>query len=46
MLNGCSLNLVEMNIGRNQVRASYNRADYFQERKEMMQAWADFILPR
>lgn len=31
---------------RNQVRASYNHADYFQERKEMMQAWADFLFPR
>jgi len=28
---------------RNKVRASYNYAQYLQERKEMMQWWADFI---
>ncbi|MSQ54905.1 MAG: DUF4102 domain-containing protein [Betaproteobacteria bacterium] len=28
---------------RNKVRASYNRAEYFPERKAMMQAWADLI---
>lgn len=31
---------------RNQVRASYNHADYFSERKSMMQAWADVCFPR
>lgn len=30
---------------RNQVRASYNHADYLAERREMMQAWADFCFP-
>jgi integrase len=28
---------------RNMTRASYNQAEYLQERREMMQAWADFI---
>lgn len=28
---------------RNQVRASYNHADYLAERRQMMQAWADFL---
>ena len=28
---------------RNRVRASYNHADYFSERKKMMQAWGDFL---
>ena len=28
---------------RNKVRASYNRADYFDERRQMMQTWADFL---
>jgi integrase len=28
---------------RNKTRASYNRADYFEERREMMQTWADFL---
>ena len=28
---------------RNKVRASYNQADYLDERKLMMQTWADFI---
>ncbi|MDB5855094.1 MAG: Integrase [Herminiimonas sp.] len=28
---------------RNQVRASYNHADYLQERREMMEAWANFL---
>lgn len=30
---------------RNQVRASYNHADYLTERRAMMQAWADFLFP-
>lgn len=30
---------------RNQVRASYNHADYLSERRQMMQAWADFLFP-
>jgi hypothetical protein len=28
---------------RNKVLASYNRAEYLAERKEMMQVWADYI---
>jgi integrase len=30
---------------RNQIRASYNHADYMGERRQMMQAWADFLFP-
>lgn len=30
---------------RNQIRATYNHADYIIERSEMMQAWADFVSP-
>ena len=28
---------------RNKVRASYNQADYLDERSQMMQTWADFL---
>ena len=28
---------------RNKVRASYNQADYLDERRKMMQAWADLL---
>ena len=28
---------------RNKVRASYNQADYLEERRQMMQTWADFV---
>ncbi len=28
---------------KNKVRASYNRAEYLQDRKNMMQEWANFI---
>jgi hypothetical protein len=28
---------------RNKVRAAYNRAQYLDERKRMMQAWADYL---
>lgn len=28
---------------RNQVRAAYNHAEYLTERKEMMQAWSDYV---
>ena len=28
---------------RDKVRASYNQADYLDERRKMMQTWADFI---
>ena len=30
---------------RNRVKAAYNHADYLPERRQMMQAWADFIEP-
>jgi len=30
-------------IDRNSVRAVYNKAEYLQERKNMMQAWADYL---
>jgi integrase len=30
-------------VERNQVRAAYNRAQYLDDRRRMMQAWADFI---
>jgi integrase len=32
-------------VERNRVRAAYNRADYWNERREAMQLWADFVLP-
>jgi len=28
---------------RNNVRAAYNHAEYLQERRRMMQAWADYL---
>ena len=28
---------------RNRIRAAYNHADYFIERRQMMQAWADYV---
>jgi integrase len=28
---------------RNKVRAAYNRAEYLNERREMMQRWADYL---
>ena len=28
---------------RDQTRASYNHADYFEERRKMMQSWADYL---
>jgi integrase len=31
---------------RNQIRASYNHADYLTERRKMMQAWSDFLFPK
>lgn len=31
---------------RNQIRASYNHADYLVERKQMMQTWGDFLFKR
>jgi integrase len=28
---------------RDRVRAAYNRADYMEERRDMMQTWADYL---
>jgi integrase len=28
---------------RDRIRAAYNRADYLEERRKMMQAWADYL---
>src|SRR5450830_412422 len=39
---------IEMQLAhaeRNRVRASYNHADHFLARKEMLQSWADFCFP-
>lgn len=33
-------------VERNKIRATYNRADYMDERIELMQAWADFVEPK
>lgn len=30
-------------VERNKVRAAYNRAEYLDERRQMMQAWADYL---
>ena len=30
-------------VDQNAVRASYNRAEYLPERREMMQQWADYL---
>jgi hypothetical protein len=30
-------------VERDPVRAAYNRAAYMDERKQMMQAWADYL---
>jgi integrase len=48
MLNelGCRSEVIERQLAhkdRNQVRASYNQAEYFAERRAMMQQWADLI---
>ena len=48
MLNemGCRADVIERQLAhaeRNKVRASYNQAEYLDERRQMMQAWADDI---
>lgn len=46
---GYRADVIEMQLAhaeRNQVRASYNHADHFLARKEMLQAWADFCFPQ
>ena len=30
-------------VERNKVRGAYNRAQYLEERRRMMQAWADYL---
>jgi integrase len=30
-------------VERNKVRAAYNRAEYLDQRRQMMQAWADYL---
>lgn len=43
---GCRPDVIERQLAhaeRNQVRASYNRAEYLEERRAMMQQWADII---
>ena len=30
-------------VDKNRVRAIYNRAEYLQKRRDMMQAWADYL---
>ena len=39
-------NLIELQLAhaeRNKVRAAYNRAERLAERRQMMQAWADYL---
>ena len=31
-------------VEENKVRAAYNRAEYITERRQMMQAWSDFLV--
>jgi hypothetical protein len=43
---GWSPDVIERQLAhaeRNKVRAAYNRAQYMDERKRMMQAWADYL---
>jgi integrase len=43
---GWSADVIERQLAhaeRNKVRAAYNRAQYLTERKNMMQAWADYL---
>ncbi|RLB37453.1 MAG: integrase [Deltaproteobacteria bacterium] len=43
---GWPSHVIEMqlaHVDRNSVRAVYNRAEYLEERKHMMQAWADYL---
>jgi integrase len=43
---GWSSDVIERQLAhaeRNKIRAAYNRAQYFTERKKMMQAWADYL---
>ncbi len=43
---GFDLNVIEYQLAhaeRNKVRAAYHRAEYLDERRKMMQLWADFL---
>ncbi len=43
---GFATHLIEKQLShpeRNKIRATYNYAEYKPERKEMMQAWADYL---
>ena len=33
-------------IEKSKVTAAYNRAEYIEERKSMMQRWADLVIPK
>jgi integrase len=33
-------------IDRDKVRAAYQRSDMLERRRELMQSWADFVMPR
>lgn len=44
--NGFRADVIERQLAhgeRNQIRAAYNHAEYLQERREMMQWWADYL---
>ncbi len=44
MISLCSESARQLShVDQNAVRASYNRAEYLPERKEMMQQWADYL---
>lgn len=43
---GFAPHIVEMQLGHkipNQVQAAYNKAEYFDDRRKMMQSWADYL---
>jgi integrase len=43
---GWSPDVIERQLAhaeRNKVRAAYNRAQYLEERRKMMQAWSDYL---
>jgi len=43
---GCAPDVIELQLAhqeRNEVRAAYNRAQRLNERRKMMQAWADYL---
>jgi hypothetical protein len=43
---GCPPDVIERQLAhkeKNKVRASYNQAEYLEERRAMMQQWADYV---